>query len=113
MSKILPERIKLLRTQLGITQEQLAEKCNVTASCISRWETGKWAPNTENLFLLSRALNVSVDSLCGLVERPVEDALVSQISDELASLSVQERLFVLRMVKEIKELRLGSNNTIA
>ena len=105
MSKILPERIKQFRRHLGLTQEQLAEKCNVTASCISRWETGKWSPNVENVFLLSRALHVPVDALNDIPNQTIEDSLINQITEEVASLSLSERRYVLKMIIELKELQ--------
>ena len=41
MGKVAPERIQRFRTELGYTQEDLADLCGVDASCISRWETGE------------------------------------------------------------------------
>lgn len=42
MGKVSPKRIQQFRTELGYTQEDLGDLCGVNASCISRWETGKW-----------------------------------------------------------------------
>ena len=38
------ELIKSIRVQLGITQEQLAHKLNVSFSTINRWENGHTIP---------------------------------------------------------------------
>ena len=54
------ELIKLKRKELGITQEELAKKLNVTEKAISRWETGRGAPDISLLIPLSKELNVSV-----------------------------------------------------
>lgn len=107
MSKILPENIKRYRKQLGLTQEQLAEKCNVTASCISRWETGRWSPNAENIFLLSRALGVPIDVLNGSANQSVANVLINQITVELTSLSESEQRYILKMITELKGLHRG------
>ena len=104
MGKILPEKIKQYRLHLGLTQEQLAEKCNVTASCISRWETGKWSPNVENVFLLSRALHVPVDALNDSPNQFSDDPLIEQITGELTCLSDEERRFILKMILDLKEI---------
>ena len=39
-----------LRTQKGLTQEELAEKVYVTRQAVSRWENGDTVPNTETLW---------------------------------------------------------------
>lgn len=41
-----------LRTEKGLSQEELAKKVFVTRQAVSRWETGETVPNTETLKLL-------------------------------------------------------------
>ena len=48
------EIILELRTQKGLSQEELAEKVMVTRQAVSRWENGETIPNTETLKLLSK-----------------------------------------------------------
>ena len=55
--------IKHLREEKGLTQGALAEKINVTAKAVSRWETGRGLPDISLLEPLSRALEVSVIEL--------------------------------------------------
>jgi len=57
------EKIQSLRKQQNISQEQLAEKMNVTRQAVSKWETEESMPDTENIVHLSRILNVSTDYL--------------------------------------------------
>ena len=59
----LGENILKLRKECKLSQEQLSEKVNVTRQTISNWELGKTSPNPEQLKLLSKTLNVSVDKL--------------------------------------------------
>ena len=59
----LGEKIRYARTCGGLSQEQLAQKLCVSRSAISKWESGKGMPDVENLKLLARLLNVSMDSL--------------------------------------------------
>lgn len=54
--------IKLKRKELGITQNELAEKLSVTEKAISRWETGRGTPDISLLLPLSKALNVDVSN---------------------------------------------------
>jgi DNA-binding XRE family transcriptional regulator len=57
--------IKELREKNHLSQDQLAEKIMVTRQAVSRWETGATVPNTETLKLLSRELDVSINTLLG------------------------------------------------
>lgn len=54
-----------LRKKKGLSQEQLGEKVNVTRQTISNWELNETTPNPEQLKLLSKALEVSIDELLG------------------------------------------------
>lgn len=61
-----PKEILLrLRTQHGLSQEELASQVYVTRQAVSRWETGETIPNTETLKLLSRRFDVSINTLLG------------------------------------------------
>lgn len=59
----LGENILKLRKKCNLSQEQLGEKVNVTRQTISNWELGETQPNPEQLKLLSKALNTSIDEL--------------------------------------------------
>ena len=54
-----------LRTQRGMSQDELAEKIMVTRQAVSRWENGETVPNTETLKLLSKEFGVSINTLLG------------------------------------------------
>jgi transcriptional regulator with XRE-family HTH domain len=56
-------QIAMLRKQNGYTQEELAEKLNITAQAVSKWENGHTLPETSLLPLLSKLLNSSIDSI--------------------------------------------------
>ena len=59
----LGQNILNLRKKNGLSQEELGEKVNVTRQTISNWELDETSPNPEQLKLLSKALNISVDEL--------------------------------------------------
>lgn len=56
-------QIKKYRTELNLSQEELAEKVYVTRQTISNWENGKSYPDIHSLLLLSSLFNVSLDQL--------------------------------------------------
>lgn len=75
---MLGENILKLRKKSGLSQEQLGEKVNVTRKTISNWELNETTPNPEQLKLLSKALNVSIDELLdndikGVIETKVNE----------------------------------------
>lgn len=57
------EKLKELRKQNNMTQEQLAEKLYVSRTAISKWESGKGYPNIESLKSISKVFSVSIDEL--------------------------------------------------
>lgn len=61
----LNKNIYNLRKEKGFSQEYMAEKINVSRQTISNWELGETSPNPEQLLLLSKILETSVDNLLG------------------------------------------------
>ena len=59
----LHDKLLKLRKEKGMTQEELAEKLNVSRQAISRWEMGTALPDTENVLQLSKLYGVSTDYL--------------------------------------------------
>lgn len=51
------------RKEQGLTQQQIADRLNVTFQAVSKWENGITYPNTELLVDLAKMLGVSVDDL--------------------------------------------------
>ena len=62
----LGERIKSLRQEKGVGQNQLAKELNFSNASISYWETGKQIPSAEVIFKLANYFGVSADYLLGL-----------------------------------------------
>ena len=60
---MLNERIRNLRKQNNLTQEQLAEKLNVSRQAITKWESGAGQPDIGNLKALAQAFDISYDEL--------------------------------------------------
>jgi len=60
------------RKALGLTQQQLADKLNISFQAISKWENGTSYPNIEILKDLSTALDVTVDEILSGSEKDVE-----------------------------------------
>lgn len=59
----LSDKIIQLRKSNGWSQEDLAEKMNVSRQAISRWENGTALPDSNNILQLSKLFNVTADYL--------------------------------------------------
>ncbi len=78
-----------LRTEKGLSQEELAANVFVTRQAVSRWENGETVPNTETLKRLSIYFNVSINTLLGSPKQlicqccgmPLDDASMSREPD--------------------------------
>ncbi len=59
----LSDKIIQLRKSNGWSQEDLAEKMNVSRQAISRWENGTALPDSNNILQLSKLFDVTADYL--------------------------------------------------
>lgn len=59
------KRLKLLRNEMDLTQEQLSEKLNIARTTVSAYETGNREPDFETLELIADFFNVDIDYLLG------------------------------------------------
>lgn len=57
------EKLKMLRKENNLTQEELAEKLNVSRQAITKWESGDGTPDIENLKQISILFNTTIDEL--------------------------------------------------
>ena len=57
------EKIKQLRKDNNMTQEDLAEKLNVSRQTISKWETDTAVPDAFNIVAISKLFNITTDEL--------------------------------------------------
>lgn len=70
------------RRELGLTQEQLARKMNVSPQAVSKWENTSY-PDGELLPLLAKVLNTSLDVLFGVRKAEAEVDIEQVITDEV------------------------------
>lgn len=62
------ERLKEMRLNAGMSQEELASKLNVSRQSVSKWETGDSLPDILKLKQLSQLYDVSIDYIVGNTE---------------------------------------------
>ena len=69
MENKLAENIRSYRKDLGLTQEQLAERLGITLGAVSKWERGSSEPDLSYIMDLAGIFHVSVDALIGFSMR--------------------------------------------
>ena len=79
---LLREAIRNERKDKRITQEELAEKMNVSRQAVSLWESGQSRPSTDKLSALAKIYTVSLDWLCSGTDEPVPDKLTAYTCPE-------------------------------
>ena len=83
------ERLLTLRKEMDLTQEQLAEKMNVSRQSISKWESGQAVPELEKIIALSTIFDVTTDYLL----KPSE---VDELSVKTEILEKQQQQILIR-----------------
>ena len=81
------KRITERRKKMGLTQEALAEKADVTTQFVSYAEAGKRAMRPENLLKIAQALQVSADYL---LTGEIIDRDLLLLTDKLTTLTPQQ-----------------------
>lgn len=57
------EKLKEIRKNEGLSQEQLAEKIGVSRQAVTKWETGKGLPDIENMMIIAEIFKTTLDEL--------------------------------------------------
>lgn len=99
----LGRRIKRERLKRGITQEQLAEKVDISVNFMSLIENGR-NMSVETLANIAVALGVTVDYLLSDTVNVGTDVISEQIVHNLATLNEDEKLYFLNMIKQYKAI---------
>lgn len=72
------------RKELGMTQQQLADRLNISFQAVSKWENGSTFPNVELLPELSKVMEVTVDELLAGCEKDGEELSYSKAGVDIA-----------------------------
>ena len=95
------ERIIERRKKLGLTQEALAEKGDMTTQFVSYAESGKRAMRPENLLKISSALGVSADYI---LTGEIVDKDYLLLSDKMRKLTPSQLRLIENIVDECNSL---------
>ncbi|MBD5495542.1 MAG: helix-turn-helix transcriptional regulator [Lachnospiraceae bacterium] len=87
------EKLLTLRKANDMTQEQLAEKLDVSRQSVSKWESGQATPDLEKIVALSTVFNVTTDYL-------LKSSEIDDLSVKTEMLEKQQQMMLLREQKK-------------
>lgn len=103
--------LKALRTEKGMTQEQLGEKLGVTNKTVSRWETGAYLPPVECLKLLSELYQITINEL--LAGERLEQANYKSAAEENLATALKKNEERQKRFERIMMILLAATSLIA
>lgn len=83
------EKLKTLRKQAGMSQEQLAEKLRVSRQAVTKWETDGGIPDIENIMAISTLFDISIDDLFSKEKRGEKTA--EYLFESITEYDIDER----------------------
>lgn len=92
---IIGNKINQLRKLSGMTQEQLAEKLNISRQTLSKWEAGITMPDLESVLTISRMFQVPLDDLLLEEETPMEKQTEKITLEDLVKINLHNRNMML------------------
>ncbi len=78
------DALRELREKHHLTQDEMAKKLLVTRQAVSRWETGETVPSTDTLKEISKAFDVSINTLLGQPRKLVCQCCGMPLDDDSA-----------------------------
>ena len=73
-----PLKLKTLRLQAGMSQEELSKELGISRSCLANYETGKRQPDSNTITKIANVFHVMTDFL---IDRPLYQDLVMHEDD--------------------------------
>ena len=75
------DKLRLLRTQANLSQEDLADELHVSRQSVSKWESGISFPEIEKLISISDYFHVSLDAL---LKAPLHDTPITETMHDIS-----------------------------
>lgn len=94
----LGNQIHQLRKLSGMTQEQLAEKLNVSRQTISKWESDTTMPDLESMVRICRIFQLSLDELVLKEEKSMTERHEKITLEDLMEINLHNRRMTLLLV---------------
>lgn len=103
MKETLGNRIQRYRKARKMTQEELAERLNITSQAVSKWETDNSYPDLELLCKLAEIFNCSLDELMGRVKEE------TKVLPEAERKDINQMLLRIRILSKEEKAKVNVN----
>lgn len=81
------EKIKIIREDRKISQEDMAKSLHVSGQAVSNWERGKGYPDISNIIMISDLYEISLDELIR-EDKNYKDVLLEKKVSKIADLAI-------------------------
>lgn len=101
MNCLIADRLKELRKNKNITQEQLAEKLDISRSKVSSWETSKRAMNITEAIKLANIYEISLDNMFEIDN--ISEKQYIEIFDKFIQsekISLKEKIRIIELIRD-------------
>lgn len=92
------EKLENLRKSKGMSQEDLAQKLNVTRQTVSKWELDQTAPDMNKLIEISKLFEISLDELANNIETSNSEKTYKESSVEKNNKKIAIRIFIVGLI---------------
>ena len=100
------EKLKMLRKEKKLTQEELAEQLNVSRQAITKWESNEGIPDIENLKQISILFNTTIDALV----KDDKEVTIESLNTFIKELEIDHSKHFDIKVNKSNEISIISNN---
>jgi len=80
-------KLQKLRKANGYSQEELADKLGISRQAVSKWERAESSPDTDNLIILAKLYNVSLDELLS-TDESIDELRQNNVEKEYNSVNI-------------------------
>lgn len=92
------EKLMKLRKENAWSQEELADKLNVSRQTVSKWELGQTTPDTDNLTKIASIFGISVNDLLDENTNPIENSIEKESKITINNSSKPLKIFILIII---------------
>lgn len=107
IAKIVGDRIRILRTEKGLSQEELAHRAGVSTSHIGKLERGEKNPSLSSIEKITNALGITLEDLFKYIQPSSgenDNTTLSLLINKLATLSIEKQRLMLTHLDSLFEL---------
>ena len=101
-NKIIGNTYKQIRKSKKFTQEEVAEKSDLTPEYLSKFENGKYNASIYNIILLCKAIDTKPTQLFNQFFEDNSIAIVTTITDELKDMDISDQQLILNLIRRLK-----------